>query len=118
MSAFIRAANRLINKHGQDCTYFSVTQSVYDVNELKTTNTETSYSVKMFKNHLKVSQYNYPNLVGKEVIEFYLANNSQAFVPKVRDKITCSGIKYTIDSIQQHSALGETVMWCIIAVKN
>jgi hypothetical protein len=117
MNQFLIATKSFIDTNGISCSYIAVQEGSYNVETGSTTNTETTYIVKMYKKHLKATQYNYPNLVGKDAAMFYLTNNSLAFTPAVRDKITFSGTTYTIDSIQEHSALGAVLLYRIIAVK-
>lgn len=117
MNQFLIATKSFIDTNGISCSYIAVQEGSYNVETGSTTNTETTYTVKMYKKHLKATQYNYPNLVGKDAAMFYLTNDNLAFTPAVRDKITFSGITYTIDSIQEHSALGAVLLYRIIAVK-
>jgi hypothetical protein len=117
MDNFLKAAIRLISKHGKAFTYLSVQAGVYDPNTLSTTNTSTSYSTTLYKNHIKTNQYQNPGLVGKEAVEFYLANNSLSFTPKVRDKIQEGSTVYTIEAIKESIASGATVMFVLTATK-
>lgn len=117
MNQFLISTKSFIDTNGISCTYTAVQEGTYNVETGSTTNTETAYTVKMYKKHLKANQYNYPNLVGKDAAMFYLTNDSLAFTPAVRDKITFSGVTYNIDSIQEHSALGAVILYRIIAVK-
>ena len=117
MNQFLIATKSFIDTNGISCTYTAVQEGTYNVETGSTTNTETAYTVKMYKKHLKANQYNYPNLVGKDTAMFYLVNDSLAFTPAVRDKITFSGVTYNIDSIQEHSALGAVILYRIVAVK-
>jgi N-acetylmuramoyl-L-alanine amidase CwlA len=117
MDNFLKAAIRLINKHGKDFTYMSLQTGAYNATTLSTTNTSTSSTVKMYKNHIKTNQYQNPGLVGKEAVEFYLANNSLSFTPKVRDKVQEGSVVYTIESIKESIASGATVMFVLTATK-
>lgn len=106
-----------INKHGSDCTYVSVAEGVYDIETLSTTNTNTNYTIRMYPQHFTANQYNAPNLVGKETIQFLLANSNLAFTPSVQDKIILSGVTYTVDSIKKHRANGIIVLYKLVSVK-
>lgn len=117
MNAFLRTAKKLISQHGVDFTYSVVTEGVYDANTLSTVNTTTDYTVKLFKNHIKTSQYSFPNLIGKEVAEFYLVNDGLLFVPSVRDLIVHNATTFTVENIQEHHALGAVVLYTIVASK-
>ena len=117
MNPFLKAAKELVNKHGINSTFTVVTEGVYNADTLSTTNTTANHTVKLFKNHIKTSQYNFPNLVGKEVAEFYLVNDSLAFTPNIRDLIVHSGTTFTVEHIQEHHAQGAVVLYTIVASK-
>lgn len=117
MNQFLISTKSFIDTNGISSTYTVIQEGAYDVETGSASNTETSYTVKMYKKHIKATQYNYPNLVGKDAAMFYLVNDSLAFTPAVRDKITFSGVTYTVDSIQEHSALGAVILYRIVAVK-
>lgn len=114
---FLTAARNALNRNGMLGTYIAVTEGVYNVETGSVTNTEKSYSIRMFKKHLKATQYNYPNLIGKDAGMFYIANDSLAFVPNHQDKIVFNGSTYSIDSIQEHYARNELVLYRIVAVR-
>jgi hypothetical protein len=117
MGAFLRACVRQVNRHGLACSFVQVTEGLFDPETLTTTNTETTFAVKMFKNHLKATQYNYPNLVGKDAAEFYLANYNISFKPTPKDKIVYGTDTYTVDAVKENWASGELCLYQIIAVK-
>lgn len=117
MNKYLRAALQQINQHGQVCTYIAVLEGSYNVETGSAVNTESTYSVKMYKKHLRATQYNYPNLVNKDAALFYLVNYNLAFTPAVKDKITLGSDIYTVDSIQSHTAEGAVVLYRIAAVK-
>ncbi|MGL5077415.1 MAG: hypothetical protein ACRDBG_16530 [Waterburya sp.] len=117
MNPFLRASEQLVNRHGIDSTIIAITEGVYDETTLTTTNAEVSHVVKLFKNHIKSSQYSYPNLMGKEITEFYLANNNLVFIPKVRDLVIFDNTTFNIEQVQEHHARGQIVLYTIIASK-
>ena len=118
MNAFLSAVKRQVNRHGIVAQIVKVAEGVYDPETLTTTNTETTYNVKLFKDHLRATQYNYPNLVGKDAAEFYLSNDDMPIKPEMKDKIVYAGDSFTIDSIKENWALGVLCLYQIIAVKN
>jgi hypothetical protein len=118
MNKFLIASRRLVARHGTQCTYTCVTEGLYDPETLSTTNVELSSLHCMFKNHIRISQYNYPNLVGKDAAEFYLVNNALGFKPDVKDKITCAGTVYTVDTVTEHVGYGDVVLYTMLAVRN
>lgn len=118
MNAFLAAVNRQINRHGIVAQLVKVVEGIYDAETLTTTNTETSYNLKLFKNHLRATQYNYPNLVGKDAAEFYMSGSDTSIKPETKDKIVYAGETFTIDSVKENWALGALCMYQIVAVKN
>lgn len=117
MDKYLSIAIRAINQHGKTCTYTVVTEGLYNIETGTTSNTETSYSIKMYKKHIRATQYNYPSLIGKDSALFYLANNNLSFKPNTKDKITIDSIIYTIDSVTEHSADALVILYKILAVK-
>lgn len=118
MNAFLVAVKKQVNRHGIVAQILKVSEGVYDPETLTTTNTETSYDVKLFKNHLRATQYNFPNLVGKDAAEFYLANTDALIKPEVKDKIVYAGDSFMIESVKENWALGELCLYQIVGVKN
>ncbi len=118
MNRFLFTCLRLVNRHGIESKVIQVQEGAYDPETLTTTNTEVQRTAVLFKNHLKATQYNYPNLVGKDAAEFYLANNNLGFKPEVKDKIVYGSDTYTIDAIKENWAAGELCLYQLIAVRN
>ena len=117
MDRYLAIALRAINQHGKSCTYTIVTEGAYNIETGSTTNTETSYTIKMYKKHVRASQYNFPNMIGRDSALFYLVNNNLGFLPAPKDKITIDSITYTVDSITEHAADGLVILYKILAVK-
>lgn len=113
-----RAAVQLVNQHGLCSNYTQVTEGEFDVETLTTVNTEKSYKVVLFKNHFKANQYNFPNLVGKDAAEFYLANNNLKFKPVEQDIIEYDSTKFTVVSVNENWANSELCLYRIVAVRN
>lgn len=118
MNRFLRASVKLISRHGRNVTFVSVQEGTYDPVTATVVNTETRTIVKAFKESVKVTQYNYPNLIDKEVFRFHVAGSSLTTVPQVQDKILDGTDEYIIVERMQHDALGETVLHVLTAVKN
>ena len=114
---FLASTQRMINQHGQSATYIKVSEGSYNIETGSTTNTDTSYTVKMYKKHIKATQYNYPSLIGKDSALFYLANNALSFIPRPKDKIVVSSVAYTVDSITEHSADGLLIFYKLICTR-
>lgn len=117
MNLFLSATKKALDRNGSPATFISVTEGAYNVETGSVTNTEKSYAVTMYKKPIKATQYNYPNLIGKDAGMFYLANYSLKFLPGLRDKIVFEGSTYSVESIQEHYAGGALVLFKIIAVK-
>lgn len=117
MDRYLAITLQAINTNGKLCTYTAVTEGSYNIETATTVNTETSYSVKMYKKHIRASQYNFPNLIGRDSALFYLPNSNLSFVPAPKDKIVIDNITYTVDSITEHSAHGIVVLYKILTTK-
>lgn len=117
MNPFLNSTKRMIDQNGQSMTYIKVTEGNYNIETGSTVNTDTNYTVKMYKKHIKSTQYNYPNLIGRNAAMFYLTNFELAFIPNIRDKITVNSETFEIESIVEHSARGEIVLYKLIATK-
>lgn len=117
MNKYLSAAIKAINTHGKTCTYSVVTEGTYNIENGSTVNTETSYSVKMYKKHIRANQYNFPSMVGRDSALFYLVNSNLTFTPSVKDKITIDSTTYTVDSITEHTADGLLILYKILTVK-
>jgi hypothetical protein len=117
MSQYLQATKRQIDLHGTTCSYIQTVEGVYNVDTSSITNTETTYSVKMYKKHIKTDQYNYPDLIGREAAIFYLTNYALSFVPKMADVVLFDSERFNIQSIQEHRAAGQIVLYKLVAVK-
>lgn len=112
-----RIAVSAIARHGIVMSYDSVITGLYDPNHGKVVNTKATYTVKMYPKQFIANQYNYPTLVGKETIMFYLANSNLGFIPKIGDDVTYKSKAYRIQSIQEHFADGEIALYKLIGVR-
>lgn len=116
-NAFLASTKNQIDRHGKVMSYVVVTEGVYNIETSATTNTETAYSVKMYKKHIRANQYNFPNLIGRDSALFYLANSKLSFIPAPKDKIIADSITYTVDSVTEHSANGLVILYKILTIK-
>lgn len=110
-------AFRTLIRQGVNVTYTTVTTSAYNVNTGIAANTESSVTVKAYPKHIIANQYNYPNLIGKTLREFYIAGNALASPPKSTDKIVYNSDTYTVSSLREHIGDGQVCLYCILAVK-
>ena len=114
---FLQASIDAIKRNGIQETYIQVQTGVYNVEAGSVTNTEVNHTVWLYKRHVKTSQYSYPNLIGKDVGIFYVANESLGFTPAVKDKISWGGNTYTVDSFEAHMAHGQVVLYKVVAAR-
>ena len=116
MNKFLNASVAAIARNGLDMTY---TSKVKVVDPIKGTAvvTSTDYILKIYPRHTQATQYNLPALIGKDVVLFYIANNSLPFTPSIADSITYNGTTYRINSYQEHVARGEICMFRVVGVK-
>lgn len=117
MTYFLAAVKQNLKAHGALGKYIRVSAGVYDIESGTSASTSQSYSVQMYEKHIKTSQYNYPNLIGKQVSMFYLAADSISFVPKIKDEIEFNGTKFVVDSFSEHMAHGKVIMYKVVAVR-
>ena len=117
MNQFLISAKQMILLHGESCGYTKVQPGSYDVNTGTVTNTETNTTVTVYRKHLKATQYNYPNLIGKNNVLLYITADSIVDAPTVNDKFTFGTSTYTVDSIQEHRAFNEVVLYRIACYK-
>lgn len=111
----MQATARAIDRHGTAATYRVITEGAYDIESDSVTNTETDYSVKMYMKHIKATQFNYPNMIGKESGLFYILAYNLGFTPSPADLIVFGSKTYKVDSVQSHSASGQIVLYRVLA---
>lgn len=116
MNKFLKATISAINRNGVEMTYTSNARVVDEI-EGTVINTTTDHTLKIYPKHTQASQYNMPLLIGKEVIVFYIANDSLPFTVKVSDSITYNGDTYRINSYQEHLAAGLICLYKAVGVK-
>jgi hypothetical protein len=136
MNQFLIAAKQLIALHGESCVYTKVTSGSYDTNTGSVTNSEIKTPVIAYRKHLKATQYNYPNLIGKDALILYLPADSIFDTPTVNDKVQFTytkvddwlnyfyknqdvplDVEYIVDTVQEHTALNQVVFYRITCIK-
>lgn len=117
MSNFLLSVKKLILAHGLSLNIASVASSVYNVETGTSTPTKTNYTRTMFPKQIIATTYNYPTLVGKETVLFYLSNDSLGFVPKINDEITYKSKVYKVNSLYEYVANGAIVMYELVGVR-
>lgn len=117
MNPFIQAAKDLIYKNGISISFTTLTETGYNPATGTSGNTETSVTVIAFPKRVVANSYNYPNLVGKEVVEYLIVAGDLPNKPKPQDKITRDTVVYSVNGCSEHVALGEVVIYKVLAVK-
>lgn len=115
--SFQSMTDSAINRHGMLSKYVAKSTGDYDVETGTVINTETEYSIKVYRKHIKANQYNFPNLIGKDIALFYLSAGQLTFVPNVQDLIIYNSETYKVDSIQSHTANGAVILYRVVGVK-
>jgi len=107
---------RALQRHGANLKY-TTTVVVVNENEGTVTQTPTDFTLRIYPRPIQTNQYNFPTLVGKQVVMFYLAAEDLTFDVKPSDTIEYLGDVYRINSFQPHVAHGITVLYKLIGVK-
>ena len=110
MNPFKKAAIDAVKRNGRDMPYTSITRTVDKI--LGTVvETKVDYTIRCYPRSVKASQYSFPDLIGKEVVTFYLAVDGLPFQPKVNDTIKLDGKVFTIRHYDFHEAHGENCLF-------
>jgi len=117
MNPFIQAAKELIYRNGVQISFVVVTEGIYTPATGSSANTETTTTVTAFPKKVHATSYNYPNLVGKEVVEYLIVATDLVTKPKMHDKITRGSDTYSVNSCTEHVALNEVVIYKVLAIK-
>ena len=112
----VGSTKRALQRHGTALPYSTITRTV-DPIEGTVTEVITSATLRIYPEPLQVNQWNFPTLVGKSVVQFYMAADGLTFTPKPSDEITYLGEVYRVNSIQAHTAHGKTILYKLVGVK-
>lgn len=112
----VRSTKRALQRHGMDLLYSTVVRTV-DPIEGTVTEVITDITLRIYPEPLQVNQWNFPTLVGKTVVQFYLAADGLSFTPKVSDEVTYLGEVYRVNSFQPFTAHGQIVLYKLLGVK-
>ena len=116
--SFLTATQGAIARHGIDLSYTSKSQTgSYNVETGTVSETVTTVTLKMYPKQVIANNYNFPTLIGKEVVMFYLANTGLTLVPKLNDTIIYKTHVYTVQSFQEHLANTQVALYRIIAIR-
>ena len=117
MTTFISAAKYLVGLHGSSVVYSAVTTGAYNIETGTTTNTQVDTTLTAFAKTVKTSSYNYPDLIGKTVLEFIIVATDLASIPKPLDTITRATEVFLVDSVREYNADGAPVIYKVVAYK-
>ena len=117
MNKYLSATIRMLNRHGLNVTYNSITKSTYNPETGKALSNTNSFTIKSYPRQVVATQYNLPDLIGKELVEFYIANYVLNFVPKVGDEIIYKQKIYRVHKLEEHFAEGSLVLYKALSVK-
>jgi len=117
MSPFLQAAKELIYPNGIEVVFKKVIEGVYDPNTSSVVNTETSTTIKSFPKNIKATVYNYPNLVGKEVMEFLVVATDLTSKPDTQDKIVKGSDTFLVERVRENYADGQVIIYQLLGVK-
>jgi hypothetical protein len=77
----------------------------------------TDYIIKSYPKHIRASNYYLPNLIGKDIIMFFIRAKDLNISISNKDSILYNSKKYLIDSYSSHIANNEVIMYKVLAVK-
>lgn len=111
------AVNNLINRNGKNVVLIYVTEGEYDPSTSTVVNTEKSYSVKAYPKNTRANQFNYPDLVGRELIEFMFDAADLPKCPEPMDKVVYEGKTYSVKSSKTAVGHGKDMIYRALCVK-
>lgn len=117
MNQFLQSAQKLIKSHGWPATYKTVTTGAYDVNTGAVSNSETNTVITTYRKGIVANQYNYPNLIGKELNSFWILKSDLSSEPKAQDKIVQDGKVHQVIAVRAYAARGEVIFFEVTTVK-
>ena len=116
MNWAIGTTTRALQRHGQSLPYSTITRTVDPIEGTVTEVLSTS-TLRIYPRPMQATQWNFPTLVGKSVVQFYMAAEGLSFTPKPSDEITYLGDVYRINSFQSFTAHGKTILYKLVGVK-
>lgn len=115
---FINSAKKLIYRHGITVVFTKVIEGNYDSNTGSVVNTEITTPVVAYPEDVIVNQYNFPNLINREVTKYLVVSSDLGYKPEPNDKITNGTSVSTILTVKDIVARNESVIYIVHAVKS
>lgn len=114
MGTFLQVTTALIAQHGLALDYTQHVTGTYDVALGSAPITSTTTALTMYPRQIEATTYNYPDLIGKELVMFYLAAGA-GVTPKLNDTISYKSKTFKVSKIKEHMVDGAVVLYKIIA---
>lgn len=115
--AFIHTTKHLITRNGVPVQLVEVVEGEYDVETGSTVNTEKITNAVAFPRRLRVNQYNYPDLIDKEVVEFIFAAQELGKEPQPNDRIIWDGVHFFVKRCETNTGHNQPLLYRAISVK-
>lgn len=117
MNQFLKSTHNLIGRHGVPITITKEEGSIRDPVSGKLIKAKTDYNIpKAYPLQIKATQYNYPNLIGKDVVMFYVPGD-QITIEHLSMKVIYKGKTFDVTDVQETISHGEVVLYRVLAVK-
>lgn len=117
MHTIVKTIQELLIKHGVGVTYVRASSGSYDPSTGLVSDSETSKTIKAYPKHERANSYRYPNLIGKEIVMFYIYAKDIGKDPSQKDHITYNSKDYRVDSWQSHIIASDIVLYRILACR-
>jgi hypothetical protein len=114
MNPALRASTKAIQTHGVIVSYTSKTPGVYDPSTGSTNTSTVVSSLKAYPKHQITNQYSFPDMIGKEVITFYITPGS--VIPKVGDTVSYASKVYRVFSFDSRMFNSEVCLYRLNSV--
>ena len=115
MNRALSVSKQMIYKHGITVTYSEDSNQVYDPATGQVTYNQSNYSLKSYPKQLVANQYNFPDLIGKEMITFYFDGETLTSI-KLGAVITHNSRKYKVVSYSHFMYEGTIYLYKVNSV--
>lgn len=115
MNRFILATKKALQLHGVNCQYKTITTGSYDPDTGAVVNAENTTNIRAYPKLIKANQYYYPNLIGKEVVMFYIDPTQVS--PKNDDIVVWDTKRFHVHEVQPYIAGSEIALYRVVGVR-